>query len=87
MGMLDENIDYVLLSNELIKEVLDDLKIIAATFITPYPPGFPIIVPGQIISYDLLLYLKTIKIKEIHGYHPEKGIKVFTADFLKDLRG
>ena len=81
-GLKDENIDYVTLSNELMSDVINDKKLISASFITPYPPGFPIIVPGQIINYDLLLYLQTIQIKEIHGYHPEKGLKIFTDNYL-----
>ena len=81
-GRLDENIEYVLLSNELMTEVINDFKLVSASFVTPYPPGFPIIVPGQLINYDLLLYLQKIQIKEIHGYYPEKGLKLFTNKFL-----
>jgi len=62
--------------------VMNDLKLVSASFITPYPPGFPIIVPGQLITYDILLYLQNIQIKEIHGYNPEQGLKVFTDKFL-----
>ncbi len=81
-GLKGENVDFVTLSNELMSDVINDKKLISASFVTPYPPGFPIIVPGQIINYDLLLYLQTIQIKEIHGYHPEKGLKIFTENYL-----
>jgi len=83
-GMLAENIDFVLLSNQLMSEIINDLRLVSASFVTPYPPGFPIIVPGQLINYDLLLYLQNIQIKEIHGYHPEKGLKIFTESYLSD---
>jgi len=76
------NIEHIELTNELIKRVLNDYNLISAGFITPYPPGFPIIVPGQIISYDTLLYLQNIQIKEIHGYNPDQGLKVFTKNYL-----
>ncbi|MBT5953455.1 ornithine decarboxylase [bacterium] len=78
-------IDYVPLTNETIKDVLNDKKIISASFVTPYPPGFPVLVPGQIITYDILLYLQRMKIKEVHGYQPELGLKIFKQDYLDKL--
>jgi len=54
-GLKSENIEYASLSTELIKQVLNDKQLVSASFITPYPPGFPIIVPGQLITYDILL--------------------------------
>ncbi|VAW61409.1 Arginine/lysine/ornithine decarboxylase [hydrothermal vent metagenome] len=83
-GLKSENIEYVPLSTELIQQVMNDKQLVCAGFITPYPPGFPIIVPGQLITYDIFIYLKNIQIKEIHGYHAKKGLKIFTADFLQD---
>jgi arginine decarboxylase len=81
-GMKSENTEYILLSSEVMKKVAKEIKSVSAGFVIPYPPGFPIIVPGQLITYDLLAYLQNIQIKEIHGYHPEKGLKVFTDNFL-----
>lgn len=81
-GFNKENIEYVTLSSDLMQQVMNDYKPVSAGFITPYPPGFPIIVPGQLITYDILLYLQNIQIKEIHGYNPEKGLKVFSTEFL-----
>jgi arginine decarboxylase len=78
-------IDYIPLTNETIKQVLNDKKIISASFVTPYPPGFPVLVPGQIITYDILLYLQRMKIKEVHGYQPELGLKIFRQDYLNNL--
>ncbi len=77
-----DNIEYVPLNNETLKEVLNDRKLVSASFVTPYPPGFPVLTPGQIITYDILLYLQKIKIKEIHGFEAEKGLKVFKKSFL-----
>jgi arginine decarboxylase len=82
-GLDEKNISYQLLDNKLIQEVLQEKQVISAGFVTPYPPGFPIIVPGQVITYDILLYLQAMKIGEIHGYHSEKGLKIFNKDFLK----
>ncbi len=81
-GMKSENITFMPLTTELMKQVMNDFKLVSAGFITPYPPGFPIIVPGQLITYDILLYLQNIQIKEIHGYHAEQGLKIFSEEFL-----
>ncbi|HHO58604.1 MAG TPA: ornithine decarboxylase [Thiotrichales bacterium] len=82
-GLKHENISYVPLSTELMQQVMNDKPLVSAGFVTPYPPGFPIIVPGQLITYDLLLYLQNIQIKEIHGYHANRGLKIFTTEFLQ----
>ena len=79
----DQLTEYINLDNATIKRVLNDLKLVSATFITPYPPGFPVVVPGQIITYDILMYLQKIKVKEIHGYRRDYGLKIFKADFLQ----
>jgi arginine decarboxylase len=83
-GLSKEKTSFKYLDNELIQQVLSEKQVISAGFVTPYPPGFPIIVPGQIITYDILLYLQGIRISEIHGYNVDQGLKVFTEDFLKE---
>lgn len=45
---------------------------ISLTFISPYPPGYPILVPGQVISEDCVRYLQSllarkVKVSDIHG--------------------
>ena len=29
-------------------------EIVSASFVIPYPPGFPILVPGQVLSKEIL---------------------------------
>ncbi len=60
----------------------DGDELAAATFVTPYPPGFPVLVPGQVVTRDILEYLSELDVKEIHGYEPEFGLRLFTADTL-----
>ena len=81
----EANIAYVPLNNDTLKQVLNDEKLISASFVTPYPPGFPVIVPGQVITHDILLYLQKMRIKEIHGYRPDLGLKIFTERYLSSL--
>ncbi len=51
-------------------------------FVIPYPPGFPILVPGQVVSAEIIHYMRRLDVKEIHGYRPELGLRVFTAEAL-----
>jgi arginine decarboxylase len=57
--------------------------VVSATFVTPYPPGFPILVPGQVVTDDILLYMKALDVKEIHGYEAEYGLLVFRPEALE----
>ena len=54
-------------------------------FVVPYPPGFPVLVPGQLVSKQILYFLAQLDIKEIHGYNPDLGLSVFTEDALKRI--
>ena len=56
--------------------------IVSASFVIPYPPGFPVLVPGQILSEEILEFLLALDVKEIHGYRPELGLRVFTEEAL-----
>ncbi len=59
-------------------------KIISASFVIPYPPGFPVLVPGQVMTSEILNFLLALDVKEIHGYRPELGLRVFKEEALKD---
>ncbi len=57
-------------------------KIISASFVIPYPPGFPVLVPGQVMTEEILNFLLALDVKEIHGFRPELGLRVFTEKAL-----
>ncbi|MBD98250.1 MAG: ornithine decarboxylase [Verrucomicrobia bacterium] len=59
-------------------------EIVSASFVIPYPPGFPILVPGQVLSKDILEFFIKLDVKEIHGYRDELGIRIFTEEALKE---
>jgi len=69
------------------KEIDDRLKngpeLVSANFVIPYPPGFPIMVPGQVISPEIITFMRKLDVKEIHGYHAETGLKLLKPDALK----
>lgn len=57
-------------------------KIISASFVIPYPPGFPVLVPGQVMTKEILFFLLALDVKEIHGFRPELGLRVFRDEVL-----
>ncbi len=59
-------------------------EVVSATFIIPYPPGFPILVPGQVVSDEIIGFFRALDVREIHGYRPDLGLRVFTEVALKD---
>ncbi len=61
------------------KEAMESGKeIVSASFVIPYPPGFPILVPGQVLSHEILEFFINLDVTEIHGYRDELGIRIFT---------
>ena len=57
-------------------------QLVSAAFIIPYPPGFPVLVPGQVMTKEILDFLQALDVKEIHGYRPELGLRIFTVPAL-----
>jgi arginine decarboxylase len=82
------NCEFVKLAS---KEVDDRLKngpeMISANFVIPYPPGFPIMVPGQVITEDTITFMRKLDVTEIHGYHAAKGIKLLKTAVLAARAG
>jgi len=59
--------------------------LVSAMFVTPYPPGFPILVPGQIVSRQIADFIRRLDVSEIHGYRPELGLRVFTKEAIEGV--
>jgi arginine decarboxylase len=82
-----ENCDYVPIDEQSIGEAMSEGRaLVSATFVTPYPPGFPILVPGQVVSQEILEFMRALDVKEIHGYEPEFGLQLFTEEALKQVQ-
>jgi arginine decarboxylase len=80
----DTNCEY--LTGEQIDEKLDaGVDIVSATYVTPYPPGFPVLVPGQVFSREILQFMRDLDTKEIHGYEPNFGYRVYTEKAIETL--
>jgi arginine decarboxylase len=72
------------LTDEEIDEKLDaGNDVVSATFVTPYPPGFPVLVPGQLFSRQILSFMRGLDTLEIHGYKPDFGYRVYTEKAIE----
>jgi arginine decarboxylase len=66
------------LTPDEVQERLDaGTEVVSATFITPYPPGFPVLVPGQLFSQEIMAFMRSLDTKEVHGLRPDLGYRVF----------
>lgn len=72
--------EYVKLSS--CKKLMEERQLVSSAFIIPYPPGFPVLVPGQVMTKEILDFLQALDVKEIHGYRPELGLRIFTTAAL-----
>jgi arginine decarboxylase len=73
----DTNCEY-LSDAECVEKLNNGFDVVSATFVTPYPPGFPVLVPGQLFSQEILTFIRELDTSEVHGYHPEMGYRVYT---------
>jgi arginine decarboxylase len=64
------------------RRLAEGKTLVSTTFVVPYPPGFPVLVPGQVVSKEIVYFLAQLDIKEIHGYNPDLGLSVFTQTAL-----
>ncbi len=78
----DEELTTYLTADEVEQRLADGQDVVSATFVTPYPPGYPVLVPGQLFSTEIMEYMDGLDTPEVHGYRPELGYRVFTAAAL-----
>lgn len=78
----ERSCDHVRLDD--VPRLLKSRTLVSATFVTPYPPGFPVLVPGQIITEQIVAYLGALDVKEIHGFDPRHGLRIFTEVALAE---
>ena len=61
--------------------------LVSANFVIPYPPGFPIMVPGQVITQETIDFMRKLDVKEIHGYDNAQGLKLVKQEALAKISG
>ena len=73
--------EYIPMS-ECLGALATNKELVSTSFVIPYPPGFPILVPGQVVSEEIIKFMIALDVKEIHGYRAELGLKIFTVEAL-----
>jgi arginine decarboxylase len=84
----EDDCEYLALMDPKIDERLKSgPELVSANFVIPYPPGFPIMVPGQVIEADTIGYMRKLDVKEIHGYNNERGLKLIKLSAIPPSNG
>jgi arginine decarboxylase len=69
-------------SPDIDKRLKDGPELVSANFVIPYPPGFPIMVPGQVLDAGTIGFMRKLDVKEIHGYDASQGLKLIKPSAL-----
>jgi arginine decarboxylase len=78
--------EYIRLADpEIDRRLKNGPELVSANFVIPYPPGFPIMVPGQVITQETIDFMRKLDVKEIHGYDAVEGLKLVRPDALLKL--
>jgi arginine decarboxylase len=79
--------EYVKLNSKEVDERLKNgPEMVSAKFVIPYPPGFPIMVPGQVITQETITFMRKLDVKEIHGYQAALGLELLSPKALAALK-
>jgi arginine decarboxylase len=78
--------EYIRLADpEIDRRLKSGPELVSASFVIPYPPGFPIMVPGQVITQETIDFMRKLDVKEIHGYDAAEGLKLVRPEALAKL--
>jgi arginine decarboxylase len=83
MNYTEENREYIKLT-DAVGMVKEGRELVSTNLVVPYPPGFPVLVPGQVVSPEILDFMQKLDVKEIHGYNAAVGLSVFTEQALTE---
>jgi arginine decarboxylase len=78
--------EYIRLADpEIDRRLKSGPDLVSANFVIPYPPGFPIMVPGQVITQETIDFMRKLDVKEIHGYDAAEGLKLVRTEALAKM--
>jgi arginine decarboxylase len=72
-----------LTQEEIEQRVENGDLIVSTTYVTPYPPGYPVLVPGQVFSPEILAFMRSLDTPEVHGYRADLGYRVYVDKALE----
>ncbi|HKV79686.1 MAG TPA: hypothetical protein VJP02_16170 [Candidatus Sulfotelmatobacter sp.] len=75
-----------LFSPEIDKRLKEGPELVSANFVIPYPPGFPIMVPGQVVNAETIEFMRKLDVKEIHGYAAALGLKLLNPAAIQSSK-
>jgi arginine decarboxylase len=75
-----------LFSPEIDKRLKEGPELVSANFVIPYPPGFPIMVPGQVINAETIEFMRKLDVKEIHGFSAALGFKLLNPAAIQSSK-
>lgn len=76
----ESNCEYIdILSPECDERLANGPEMVSAKLVIPYPPGFPILVPGQVIDKHTIEFMRKLDVKEIHGYDNDLGLQLIIS--------
>lgn len=84
LAMEDDNCEY-LQPADAERAIAGGRVVVSASLVVPYPPGSPILVPGQVIDIPSLKYLRALDVREIHGFEHELGLWIFGEETLSKI--
>lgn len=82
MAYNEDNCEYIAL-NDCLPALKDKKVLVSSSFVIPYPPGFPVLVPGQVVSQEIIEFLNVLDVSEIHGYRADLGLHIFKHNVLE----
>ncbi|NND34306.1 MAG: ornithine decarboxylase, partial [Saprospiraceae bacterium] len=77
----ENNYEYIPL-DKCLPAMKEGRELVASSFVIPYPPGFPVLVPGQVASVEIIEFLLALDVSEIHGYRADLGLRIFKENIL-----
>jgi arginine decarboxylase len=81
LSYTDSYCEY-LTQSEVEQRVENGDQVVSTTYVTPYPPGYPVLVPGQVFSKEILSFMRSLDTPEIHGYRADLGYRVYVDKAL-----
>ncbi len=83
----EDDCEYIpLMSPKIDERLKGGPEMVSANFVIPYPPGFPIMVPGQVIDAETIGFMRKLDVKEIHGFNAVRGLKLIKLSAIGKAR-
>ena len=68
---------------EVEQRVENGEKVVSTTYVTPYPPGYPVLVPGQVFSPEILSFMRSLDTPRSTATGPTSATGVYVDKALE----